>query len=70
MDSSGRRKACVCPFHNHVHAVGNPIIGLVIMSKIMGGTGQTSVLADGIARVLGKTPMSYWRLWWEWWDRS
>ena len=23
MDSSGRRKACVCPFHNHVHAVGN-----------------------------------------------
>ena len=25
------------------------------MSKIMGGTGQTSVLADGIARVLGKT---------------
>ena len=34
---------------------GIAIIGLVIMSKIMGGTGQTSVLADGIARVLGKT---------------
>ncbi|WP_279004850.1 L-lactate permease, partial [[Clostridium] scindens] len=30
------------------------VIGLVIMSKIMGGTGQTSVLADGIARILGK----------------
>ena len=26
-----------------------------VRSKIMGGTGQTSVLADGIARVLGKT---------------
>ena len=26
---------------------GIAIIGLVIMSKIMGGTGQTSVLADG-----------------------
>ena len=34
---------------------GIAIIGLVIMSKIMGGTGQTSVLADGIARGLGKT---------------
>lgn len=33
---------------------GIAVIGLVIMSKIMGGTGQTSVLADGIARILGK----------------
>lgn len=33
---------------------GIAIIGLVIMSKIMGGTGQTMVLAEGIARVLGK----------------
>lgn len=33
---------------------GIAIIGLVVMSKIMGGTGQVSVLADGIARVLGK----------------
>ena len=30
------------------------IIGLVIMSKIMAGTGQTEVLANGIAGVLGK----------------
>lgn len=34
---------------------GIAVIGLVIMSKIMGGTGQTSVLADGIARILGRT---------------
>ena len=33
---------------------GIAVIGLVIMSRIMGGTGQTSVLADGISRVLGK----------------
>ncbi len=33
---------------------GIAVIGLVIMSKIMAGTGQTAVLADGIARVLGK----------------
>lgn len=33
---------------------GIAVIGLVIMSKIMGGTGQTMVLADGIARILGK----------------
>ncbi len=33
---------------------GIAVIGLVIMSKIMGGTGQTAVLADGISRVLGK----------------
>ena len=33
---------------------GMAIIGLVIMSKIMAGTGQTVVLANGIANVLGK----------------
>ena len=33
---------------------GMAIIGLVIMSKIMAGTGQTEVLANGIAGVLGK----------------
>ena len=33
---------------------GIAVIGLVIMSKIMSGTGQTVVLADGIANVLGK----------------
>lgn len=33
---------------------GIAVIGLVIMSKIMDGTGQTAVLADGIAKVLGK----------------
>ena len=33
---------------------GMAIIGLVIMSKIMAGTGQTEVLANGIANVLGK----------------
>ena len=33
---------------------GIAVIGLVIMSRIMGGTGQTDVLADGISRVLGK----------------
>ena len=33
---------------------GMAIIGLVIMSKIMAGTGQTEVLANGIASVLGK----------------
>ncbi len=33
---------------------GIAVIGLVIMSKIMAGTGQTAVLADGIAKVLGK----------------
>lgn len=32
---------------------GIAVIGLIIMSKIMGGTGQTMVLADGIANVLG-----------------
>ena len=30
------------------------IIGLVVMSKIMSGTGQIIVLANGIAQVLGK----------------
>ena len=30
------------------------VVGLVIMSKIMGGTGQTTVLASGTAMVLGK----------------
>ena len=34
---------------------GIAVVGLVIMSKIMGGTGQTAVLADGIAAVLGKS---------------
>ncbi len=34
---------------------GISIIGLIIMSKIMGGTGQVMVLADGISSVLGKT---------------
>lgn len=33
---------------------GIAVTGLVVMSKIMDGTGQTAVLADGIARVLGK----------------
>ena len=33
---------------------GIAVIGLVIMSKIMDGTGQTVVLANGIARVMGK----------------
>lgn len=33
---------------------GVAVIGLVIMSKVMSGTGQTAVLADGIAQVLGK----------------
>lgn len=32
---------------------GMAVVGLVIMSKIMGGTGQTVVLAQGIAGVLG-----------------
>lgn len=32
---------------------GIAVIGLVIMSKIMDGTGQTQVLANGIANVLG-----------------
>ena len=32
---------------------GMAVIGLVIMSKIMGGTGQTIVLSQGIANVLG-----------------
>ncbi|MEA4895254.1 MAG: L-lactate permease [Oscillospiraceae bacterium] len=33
---------------------GIAVIGFIIMSKIMGGTGQTVVLAEGIASVLGK----------------
>lgn len=33
---------------------GMAIVGLVVMSKIMSGTGQTVVLANGIANVLGK----------------
>lgn len=33
---------------------GIAVIGFIIMSKIMGGTGQTMVLAQGIADVLGK----------------
>lgn len=33
---------------------GIAVIGLVIMSKIMSGTGQTVVLANGISTVLGK----------------
>ncbi|MCD8018584.1 MAG: L-lactate permease [Clostridiales bacterium] len=33
---------------------GIAVIGLVIMSRIMSGTGQTVVLANGIANVLGK----------------
>lgn len=33
---------------------GIAVIALVIMSKIMAGTGQTVVLANGIAKVLGK----------------
>lgn len=32
---------------------GMAVVGLVIMSRIMGGTGQTTVLAQGIASVLG-----------------
>jgi lactate permease len=31
------------------------VIALIIMSKIMGGTGQTSVLASGTAEVMGQT---------------
>lgn len=34
---------------------GIAVVGLVVMSKIMGGTGQTAVLADGMASVLGKS---------------
>lgn len=30
------------------------VVGLIIMSKIMGGTGQTTVLASGTAMVLGR----------------
>ncbi len=33
---------------------GIAVVGLVIMSKVMSGTGQTVVLANGIASVLGK----------------
>ena len=33
---------------------GIAVIGLVIMSRLMSGTGQTVVLANGIANVLGK----------------
>ena len=33
---------------------GIAVIGLIIMSKIMSGTGQTVVLANGISSVLGK----------------
>ncbi|WP_124064939.1 L-lactate permease [Clostridium sp. E02] len=33
---------------------GIAVIGFIIMSKIMGGTGQTMVLAYGISEVLGK----------------
>lgn len=33
---------------------GIAVIGFIIMSKVMGGTGQTTVLAEGIAGVLGK----------------
>ena len=33
---------------------GIAVVGLVIMSKIMSGTGQTTVLANGIAEILGK----------------
>lgn len=33
---------------------GIAVIGLVIMSKIMSGTGQTVVLANGISKVLGR----------------
>lgn len=33
---------------------GIAVIGLIIMSKIMSGTGQTIVLANGISAVLGK----------------
>ncbi len=33
---------------------GIAVIGLVIMSKLMDGTGQTIVLANGIAGVLGR----------------
>lgn len=33
---------------------GIAVVGLVIMSKVMSGTGQTAVLADGIAQTLGK----------------
>lgn len=36
---------------------GIAVIGLVIMSKIMSGTGQTIVLSNGIANVLGKNYM-------------
>ena len=41
---------------------GMAIIGLVIMSKIMAGTGQTEVLANGIAGVLGKVYVIFPRL--------
>ncbi|WP_334236068.1 L-lactate permease [Mannheimia indoligenes] len=34
---------------------GIAVVCLVIMSKIMGGTGQTAVLAQGMAAVLGKS---------------
>lgn len=37
---------------------GIAVVGLVIMSKIMGGTGQTIVLAEGISGVLGKAYMA------------
>lgn len=33
---------------------GIAVIGFIIMSKVMGGTGQTTVLAEGIAGVLGR----------------
>jgi len=33
---------------------GIAVVGLVIMSKIMSGTGQTEVLANGIAQIMGK----------------
>jgi lactate permease len=33
---------------------GIAVIGFIIMSKVMGGTGQTMVLAQGIANVLGR----------------
>ena len=33
---------------------GMAVVGLIIMSRIMGGSGQTVVLAKGIANVLGR----------------
>ena len=48
---------------------GMAIIGLVIMSKIMAGTGQTEVLANGIASVLGKVYVILRRLS-DFWDPS